>query len=88
MSRKNPKPPAHRPGAAILRLSEGETIHIGDAIEVHAVKADRGHTVLSIAAPRTLSIDRAKHFHPTQNSDGPSAPTPEPSAKNPVIQQD
>ncbi|WP_237707351.1 carbon storage regulator [Xanthomonas oryzae] len=52
--------PAHTAGAAVLRMAEEETIHIGHAIEVHLVKADDGRAVLSILAPRSLSIDSAK----------------------------
>ncbi|WP_341809386.1 carbon storage regulator [Xanthomonas oryzae pv. oryzicola] len=52
--------PAHAAGAAVLRMAEEETIHIGHAIEIHLVKAQDGRVVLSILAPRSLSIERPK----------------------------
>lgn len=80
MSRKTPTQP-HLPGATVLRVTAGETIHIGPDVQIHTAQADDGHALLSIWAPRNLSIDRAKNFRPSRNSDGQGAPTPQPSAK-------
>ncbi|MGS0518256.1 carbon storage regulator [Xanthomonas oryzae pv. oryzicola] len=69
--------PAHAAGAAVLRMAEEETIHIGHAIEIHLVKAHDGRVVLSILAPRSLSIDRAKNFQPPPHVSSLSSPTPD-----------
>ncbi|WP_233492645.1 carbon storage regulator [Xanthomonas oryzae] len=72
--------PAHAAGAAILRMAEEETIHIGHAIEIHLVRAQDGRVVLSILAPRSLSIDRAKNLQPPPHISSLNASTPNPCA--------
>ncbi|MGR4895828.1 carbon storage regulator [Stenotrophomonas sp. LARHCG68] len=78
----NGRPPSPIPGSVSLRMALGETIHVGPDINVRLIKADAGHAVLSIFAPRSVSIDREKNFRSSKNSDGQGAPTPQPSATN------
>ncbi len=78
----NVRPPTPIPGSASLRMALGETIHVGRDISVRLTKTDAGHAVLSIFAPRSVSIDREKNFRSAKNSDGQGAPTPQPSATN------
>lgn len=84
MCRKTPngRPPSPIPGSVSLRMALGETIHVGPEISVRLTKADAGHAVLSIFAPRSLSIDREKNFRSTKNSDGQGVRAPQPSATN------
>lgn len=42
----------------VLTRKEGETIVIGDNIEVTIVSLDRGHAKVGIKAPRNISVDR------------------------------
>ncbi|KOR44301.1 hypothetical protein ADT25_11140 [Xanthomonas oryzae] len=56
-------------------MAEEETIHIGHAIEIHLVRAQDGRVVLSILAPRSLSIDRAKHLQPPAPTNNVNAQT-------------
>ena len=78
----NVRPPTPIPGAVSLRMALGETIHVGRDICVRLTKTDASHAVLSIFAPRSVSIDREKNFRNARNSDGQGAPTPQPSATN------
>lgn len=75
------RPPSPIPGSVSLRMALGETIHVGPEISVRLTKTDAGHAVLSIFAPRSVSIDREKNFRSTKNSDGQGAPTPQPSCQ-------
>ncbi|AUJ14632.1 carbon storage regulator [Xanthomonas oryzae pv. oryzae] len=61
-------------------MAEEETIHIGHAIEIHLVRAQDGRVVLSILAPRSLSIDRAKNLQPPPHISSLNASTPNPCA--------
>lgn len=48
----------HAPGACVLYVPAGETIHIGPDIEVNIARSVDGRVALSICAPRELAIDR------------------------------
>ncbi len=81
MRRKTPTGSAHLPGAAILQIATGETVHIGPDVQVHLTRTADGRAELSIWAPRNHRIDRSKNFRPNEKSDGQGAPTPQPSCQ-------
>lgn len=67
----------HRPHASsakVFNQREGTVIRVGDNIQVVVLKACDGFARIAVRAPRNLDIYTTK-------SDGPSALTPEPSAK-------
>lgn len=73
-------------GSVVVTRKAGESILIGDQITVTNV--GDSPVTLAIRAPKSLSIDRVEELLKKRglssylrNNDGPSASTPEPSAK-------
>ncbi|XQA72101.1 hypothetical protein ACM9XA_11420 [Xanthomonas sacchari] len=67
-----------------MRVSAGTTVYIGSQVIVELRGAHKNSAELHVYAPSTMDVDREVNFTPdwnVKNSDGPSAPTPEPSTK-------
>jgi len=65
-----------------MTVKAGTTVFIGDGIQVQLRGAHKNRAELHVFAPANLDVDRRVTFTPDwkiKNSDGPSAPTPEPS---------
>lgn len=61
----------------------GTTIQIGPDVHIQIRGAHRNRVKVHIYAPDLLTVQREVNFTPdytVRNEDGPSAPTPEPSA--------
>lgn len=77
MGRKSPTSKQHRDGARVVRTPLGGMVRIGTQIEVQVVEVTDARVAVSVWAPRSLQIAATN----PGNSDGQSAPTPQPSAK-------
>ncbi|MCC8490861.1 hypothetical protein [Xanthomonas citri] len=85
MSRPNPL--TRKP--VVMHVPVGTLVTIGNEISFQIQHASRGKAEIHVFAPLDLSVDRFNTRGPiSQNDDGPSAPTLEPSAKDSVIDQD
>jgi sRNA-binding carbon storage regulator CsrA len=52
----------HQPGACVMYVPAGETIHVGADIQINIGRSVEGRVALSISAPRQLDIDRASRL--------------------------
>lgn len=68
----------------VMRVRAGTTVYIGEQVTVELRGANKNSAELHVYAPSSMDVDRERNFAPDwiiENNDGPSAPTPEPSAK-------
>lgn len=80
MSREMPTPMGK---PIVMTVKAGTTVFIGNGVQVQLRGAHRNRAEIHVYAPSNMDVDRAVTFEPDwnlKNSDGPSAPTPEPSA--------
>lgn len=54
-----------------VKRKAGQSIRIGDDIEVHIVKVDRGDVELGVKAPKHLPIEREQKEEPNDRRSHP-----------------
>jgi carbon storage regulator len=70
-----------RVGGLVLTRHPGESILIGEEVEVLVVGLKSGTARLKVVAPRTIAVHRREVFDAIRSGPAPTGPSPEPRSK-------